>query len=44
MLGPAAEVAPGMRHPTLGATLGELWERFDRATHELRPVPLAPAE
>jgi len=44
MLGPAAEVAPGMRHPTLGATLGELWARFDRAAHELKPVSLAPAE
>lgn len=44
MLGPAAEVAPAVRHPTLGVTLGELWERFDRAAHELRPVPLVPAE
>jgi len=44
MLGPAAEVAPAARHPVLGATLGELWERFDRAAHPLQPVPLAPAE
>lgn len=43
MLGPAAEVAPGMRHPTLGLTLGELWSRFDREAHALVPVTLAPA-
>lgn len=43
MLGPAAEVAPGMHHPTEDLTLAELWSRFDRAAHELVPVPLAPA-
>lgn len=44
MLGPAAEVAPDLRHPTLGVTLGELWKHFDRTAHALWPVPLAPAE
>ena len=43
MLGPAAQVAPGMRHPTLGLTLAELWSRFDRDAHALVPVALAPA-
>jgi 2-amino-4-hydroxy-6-hydroxymethyldihydropteridine diphosphokinase len=43
MLGPAADVAPGMRHPTAGLTLAELWSRFDRGAHALVPVPLAPA-
>ncbi len=43
MLGPAAEVAPGMRHPTAGLTLAELWSRFDRGAHALVPVQLAPA-
>lgn len=43
MLGPAAEVAPAMRHPTLGLTLGELWSRFDRDAHALVPVTLTPA-
>ena len=43
MLGPAAEVAPDMRHPTMGLTLAELWARFDRVAHALVPVVLAPA-
>jgi len=43
MLGPAAEVAPDMRHPTMGLTLAELWARFDRDAHALVPVALAPA-
>lgn len=43
MLGPAAEVAPDMPHPTLGVTLAELWSRFDRGAHVLVPVALAPA-
>jgi 2-amino-4-hydroxy-6-hydroxymethyldihydropteridine diphosphokinase len=40
MLGPAAEVAPGMRHPTLGATLAELWSRFPREAHALERVDI----
>ena len=40
MLGPAAEIAPGLRHPTLGLTLGELWQRFDRAAHPMQPVEI----
>jgi len=40
MLGPAAELAPELRHPTLGATLGELWQRFERGAHPLQPVDL----
>ena len=43
MLGPAAELAPAMRHPTAGLTLPELWSRFDRDAHALVPVALAPA-
>ena len=37
MLGPASELAPGLRHPTDGRSLSELW-------HELRPraPPLTP--
>lgn len=41
MLGPLAELAPEVRHPTEGLTIGELWERFDRAAHPLIPVPAA---
>ncbi len=40
MLGPATEVAPDLRHPTLGLTLAELWARFDRDAHPLVPVAL----
>jgi 2-amino-4-hydroxy-6-hydroxymethyldihydropteridine diphosphokinase len=40
MLGPMAELAPGLRHPVLGLTMGELWQRFDRATHPMEEVRL----
>jgi 2-amino-4-hydroxy-6-hydroxymethyldihydropteridine diphosphokinase len=35
MLGPLAELAPDLVHPTMGLTIRELWERFDRASHPL---------
>ena len=35
MLGPLAELAPRLRHPTAALTIGELWERFDRNAHPL---------
>ncbi|HXS26486.1 MAG TPA: 2-amino-4-hydroxy-6-hydroxymethyldihydropteridine diphosphokinase [Steroidobacteraceae bacterium] len=35
MLGPLADIAPHLVHPTAGATIGELWERFDRSAHPL---------
>lgn len=31
VLGPLAELAPELRHPSAGATMQELWDRFDRA-------------
>jgi 2-amino-4-hydroxy-6-hydroxymethyldihydropteridine diphosphokinase len=40
MLGPMAELAPGLRHPVLGLTMGELWQRFDRAAHPMEEVQL----
>ena len=40
MLGPLADVAPQVRHPTLGLTIAELWARFDQAAHPMRPVAL----
>lgn len=40
MLGPLAELAPDLEHPTLHRTIGELWQAFDREGHELRPVDL----
>ncbi len=40
MLGPMADLAPGVSHPTLGLTIGELWARFDRDAHAMSRVPL----
>jgi len=45
MLGPLADLAPDVMHPTAGATIGELWQRFDRAAHPMTRIrhPLARA-
>jgi 2-amino-4-hydroxy-6-hydroxymethyldihydropteridine diphosphokinase len=40
MLGPLAELAPRLVHPTLGRTMQELWDGFDRGAHAMRPVDL----
>lgn len=40
MLGPLAEIAPQVVHPTERVTIGELWARYDCAAHRLRPVEL----
>jgi 2-amino-4-hydroxy-6-hydroxymethyldihydropteridine diphosphokinase len=42
MLGPMADVAPELMHPTLNATMGELWERFDQAAHPMTRVEPPP--
>ncbi len=39
MLGPLAEIAPELRHPTAGATMAALWARLPR-DHEMRAVAL----
>jgi 2-amino-4-hydroxy-6-hydroxymethyldihydropteridine diphosphokinase len=39
MLGPAAEVAPGTRHPVRGETLAEAWAAFDASGHAMQRVP-----
>ena len=44
MLGPLAALAPEVVHPTAQLTIGELWQRFDRAAHLLEPVPAARPE
>ena len=40
MLGPLAEIAPEVLHPTARRSIGALWEEFDRAAHSMTPVPL----
>jgi 2-amino-4-hydroxy-6-hydroxymethyldihydropteridine diphosphokinase len=41
MLGPLAEIAPEVVHPTAGLTIGELWQRFDRAAHAMTRIDSA---
>jgi len=41
MLGPLAELAPQVVHPTAGLTVGELWRRFDRDAHPLERLSRA---
>jgi 2-amino-4-hydroxy-6-hydroxymethyldihydropteridine diphosphokinase len=38
MLGPLAELAPQVMHPTAHRTIVELWRGFDRSAHPLEPV------
>ena len=40
MLGPLAELAPNLVHPTLKQTIGELWKAFDHASHPMQPVEI----
>lgn len=35
MLGPLADIAPQLRHPTDGRTIGELWAAFDEPHHDM---------
>lgn len=39
MLGPLAELAPDLLHPTLKRTMSDLWKNFDQAAHPLVVVP-----
>jgi len=43
MLGPLADIAPQLVHPTQRATIAQLWGRFDAAGHEMVPVAAARA-
>jgi len=40
MLGPLAEIAPDLKHPTAEHTMAELWAAFDSAAHPLQKVQL----
>jgi 2-amino-4-hydroxy-6-hydroxymethyldihydropteridine diphosphokinase len=42
MLGPLADLAPDLLHPTAQVTIGELWRRFDQAAHPLVPLDRRP--
>jgi len=39
VLWPLAELAPALRHPVDGRTLGELWQGYDKASQRLDPIP-----
>lgn len=39
VLWPLAELAPELRHPIDGRTLGELWQQYDKASQQLCPIP-----
>ncbi len=38
MLGPLADLAPNLRHPTARRTISRLWAAFDHAGHEMTVV------
>lgn len=40
MLGPLAELAPALVHPTLKQTMTDLWKGFDQAAHPMQVVDL----
>ena len=40
MLGPMAEIAPEVMHPTEHKTIGVLWSEFDRGGHAMNEVSL----
>ena len=41
MLGPLADLAPALIHPTVRLSIAELWKRFDRAAHPLHVTAAA---
>lgn len=38
VLWPLAELAPTLRHPSDGRTLGALWQAYDKASQRLSPI------
>ncbi len=43
VLGPLAELEPGIVHPVAGERIDALWRRFDRGSHPMAPVALVDA-
>jgi 2-amino-4-hydroxy-6-hydroxymethyldihydropteridine diphosphokinase len=41
MLGPLAEIAPELRHPTTGRTIAAHWQELSREPHSLEAIPLS---
>lgn len=42
VLGPMAELAPRLRHPRSGKTIGELWAKFDRSGQTIQRLADSP--
>lgn len=42
VLGPMAEMAPGLRHPQSGKTMGELWAAFDQGAQPIQRLEESP--
>jgi 2-amino-4-hydroxy-6-hydroxymethyldihydropteridine diphosphokinase len=42
VLGPLAEIAPGLRHPVTGQSLTDIWAHFDKSRHPIHRVALPP--
>jgi len=42
VLGPMAELAPGLRHPSSGKTMGELWAAFDSSAQPIQRLANSP--
>ena len=38
MLGPLADLAPELKHPSAAETIGELWRKFDKDSHPLTRI------
>ncbi len=40
MLGPLADLAPQVHHPTAGRSIGELWAAFDQRAHSMQEIQI----
>ena len=44
VLRPLANLAPGLRHPSAGCTIAELWARFDGERDAIEPIDWPPPD